>query len=405
MILLSILIPSIPSRFAMTEKLYNHLLTICEGKEIEVLLLMDNKKRSIGMKREALKNVSKGKYFMFCDDDDWVEDIHEVYEACKSEVDVITFKARARNNDGSFFIVTFGLENEVEHNNNGNGSYIDLKRPPFHQCAWHEKFRSIAYPDINYGEDWGWVEQALKKAKSEIFINSVVHSYNYDPNISEAIVETNQKRAIVNFATKNYLGIQQRLIDTINQVSGSDFCLFTFNPQTLPCPSHQSNPYAFKIYAIEKAREMGYDQVLWLDASVYAVKDIQPVWDWLDKHGVFFEEAGHWAGTWSPQRVLDYFGITKEEAMGIPMFSGGYVGLDFRRSIAQEFFAEWKEAMLNGIFKGSWDETRHDMTCGAIIAYKHGLNSFYSSGGQFFAYVGNGFSEPKESAVFHLQGI
>lgn len=404
MILLSILIPSIPSRFAMAEKLYNHLLEQVGDKDIEVLLLMDNKRRSIGMKREALKNISNGKYFIFIDDDDWLFSVDEIYEAAKGDADVITFKVRCFNSDGSEFTVTYGLGNEIEHNTE-NGRYLDCKRPPFSQAAWHEKFKDIIFPSISYAEDWGWAKQANELAKTEMFIDKVLVSYNFDPNISEAVVISTPKQAIVNFATQQYLGIQQRLIDTINQVSGSDCCLFTFNPQTLPCPSHQSNPYAFKIYAIEKAREMGYDQVLWLDASVYAVKNIQPVWDWLDKHGVFFEEAGHWAGAWSPQRVLDYFGITKEQAMQIPMFSGGYVGLDFRNPIAREFFAEWKEAMLNGMFKGSWDETRHDMVAGSIIAHKRDLVKFYSSGGNFFAYVGNGFSEPKESAVFHLAGI
>jgi hypothetical protein len=150
---------------------------------------------------------------------------------------------------------------------------------------------------------------------------------------------------------------------------------------------------------------MGYNQILWLDASVYPVKDITPVFDWLTEKGIFMEEAGHWAGTWSPQYVLDYFNITKEEAMKMPMFAAGYVGFDFRNPISQEFFAEWKEAMLNGMFKGSWDVTRHDMVCASIIANKRGLLPLYSAGGQFFAYIGEAYGTPKDSVVFHLAGM
>ncbi len=88
---LSILIPSIPSRFERAIKLYNEILAMCEGLDIEVLMLTDNKKRTIGEKREALKNLSKGKYFMFVDDDDSLLSIKEIYEATEKDVDVITF--------------------------------------------------------------------------------------------------------------------------------------------------------------------------------------------------------------------------------------------------------------------------------------------------------------------------
>lgn len=89
----------------------------------------------------------------------------------------------------------------------------------------------------------------------------------------------------------------------------------------------------------------------------------------------------------------------------MPMFAAGYCGFDFRRPESIEFFAQWKEAMLNGCFKGSWEDHRHDMTCGSIIAYKLGLVPKYSSGGQFFAYMGEGYGKPASTACFYLYGI
>ena len=64
---LSILIPSIPSRFDKLIATYEHLLILCEGKDIEVLAFTDNKKRTIGQKRDALVQMSNGKYVMFVD--------------------------------------------------------------------------------------------------------------------------------------------------------------------------------------------------------------------------------------------------------------------------------------------------------------------------------------------------
>lgn len=190
MIRLSILIPSIPSRFQKATDLFNKINQQAEGMDIEVLMFTDNKKRSIGLKREALKNMSRGKYFMFVDDDDNIENLKDLYEATKNDVDVITFKQRCLNEDKSDYIITFGLGNDIEHNTK-DGRYLDCKRPPFHVCAWNYKFKCLSYPDINYAEDWGWIKQVLPFAKKEFFIDKIIHSYNFDINLSEADTSDN----------------------------------------------------------------------------------------------------------------------------------------------------------------------------------------------------------------------
>jgi hypothetical protein len=189
---LSILIPSIPSRFDRAQKLYQDLMEKIGDRDIEVLLFMDNKKRTIGEKRDFLKNAAKGKYFMFCDDDDQLLDLDALYQATFEEVDVITFLQRCRNADGSTYIVTFGLGNQVEHNQDTRGNYVDLRRPPFHVCAWHRRFKQHSFGWVNYGEDWVFVEKALKQASLEKHLPVVVHSYNFDPLITEASTESNQ---------------------------------------------------------------------------------------------------------------------------------------------------------------------------------------------------------------------
>ena len=70
---LSILIPSIPSRFRRFQKLFEKINAQATN-EVEILGLFDNKKRSIGHKRDALVQMSKGEYVCFCDDDDDVSE-------------------------------------------------------------------------------------------------------------------------------------------------------------------------------------------------------------------------------------------------------------------------------------------------------------------------------------------
>lgn len=187
---LSILIPSIPSRFDLAKEKYQRYMEMIGDMDVEILMLFDNKKRTIGHKREVLKTMAQGKYFMFADDDDDLISLHEIYDATFLDVDVIDFKVKCANNDGSDFIVTFGLGNEVEHNTD-NGRYLDCKRPPFHNCAWHNKFKKFSYPDASYAEDWFWIEQCLKEATTEHFIDKVLFSYNFDPKVTEASTETN----------------------------------------------------------------------------------------------------------------------------------------------------------------------------------------------------------------------
>lgn len=404
--LLSILICSIPSRFEKVMKLYAEINAMVEDRDIEILILTDNKRRTIGAKREAIKNISNGKYFVYVDDDDSLYSLKEIYEACKNDVDVITYKIKCRNSSGKEFIVTVGLGNEIEHKGDGDGNYIDLKRPPFTQAVWNARFKHVRFPDLNYAEDTGWAEQVLKLAKTEIHIPKVLQGYNFDPLISEAVVDAvAPKRCVVNLATGQFRTGQVRLHSNMLLHNQNIPLLLWGSEAELFAPLHKDNPYAFKIYAIEAAREMGYEQILWLDASVYPIKSIDPVFDWLEEKGIFLEEAGHYLGQWSHDEALNYFGITREDAMKMPMLSAGFVAFDFRNSISQEFFAEWKESMLNGMFKGLWENHRHDLTCASAIANLRGLVPLYSHGGQFFAYIGPSFGEPGPKVVAHLQGM
>lgn len=425
---LSILIPSIPSRFSILRPLIDKLTRMINGRNIEVLVLTDNKHRSIGAKREVLKNIAQGRYFMFVDDDDDLLSIDELYSAaCDNDVDVITFKQQCRNKDGSRFTVTFGLGNPVEHNQN-NGVYIDCKRPPFHVCAWNEKFKKFSFGDVSYAEDWVFVKQCLTEAKTEFFIDKIVHSYNFDMNITEASTESNEywknpngknfpmtkkpepgeSAVVVNLVTngiERYKKGQDRLNQSLD-VYGKGYNKYFFTDESqVGAPKHSENPYAFKIYAIEYARKAGFAEVLWLDASIVAVKPLTPVFEHMRAIGMFMEEAGHYAGSWCNDYTLDYFKITRDQAMKMPMFAAGYVGFDFTSSMAQEFFAEWKESMLNGCFKGLWTDHRHDMTCASIIANLRGYAKHYVSGGKYFAYIGEAYGTPQESVVCHLIGL
>jgi hypothetical protein len=169
------------------------------------------------------------------------------------------------------------------------------------------------------------------------------------------------------------------------------------------CPKHSVNPYAFKPYAFIQAMSKDYDVVFWMDASCYLIKDIQPILDIVERDGYFMHEAGHWAGTWSNDNSLSYFGLTREEAMKIPMFTAGCFGLNLKSEIGLKFLSQWLDAANSGAFKGSWTDHRHDLTCGSIIANR--LEMKFQFGQDYLQYGAPETPVNNETVTIKLQGI
>ena len=190
MILLSILIPSIPSRFeSHLLPLWKELQRQCSesmyGSRVEILTLTDNKQRSIGAKRQALLNLAQGKYIAFIDDDDvpipnYID--RTLPELIMGIIDVITFNQHVSIN-GEMYPLTFKLGHEVNEEPNKEG----FTRPPWHVCFWRRDLvQHCTFPNINYGEDWAWAEQANKCATTSYHIDEFMMTYVYDDNVTEA---------------------------------------------------------------------------------------------------------------------------------------------------------------------------------------------------------------------------
>lgn len=225
-------------------------------------------------------------------------------------------------------------------------------------------------------------------------------------------------KAIISFANSNgnYVTGIARLSDSLRNNFDGDFGSW-IGEHTLGAPLHSENPYAFKIYAFEKAREAGYTQILWLDSSVFAIQNVQPVFDHISQHGYIMQDAGHYVGNWTNDRALDYFRMNRDEAMNIKCYgNAGFLGLDFTNYKAISFFEAWKTAMLDGMFKGNWNNNektesqderclghRHDLSCGSILAHRSGMQ--LQSGDQWLQYAGPYDKTGNESIIFKAQGI
>lgn len=194
--ILSILIPSIPERAKVLDDLMfkiglqRHDLENVHPTLGKVEILYDDTKSfldgglSIGKKREALVKMAKGKYLCFLDDD---EDIAPNYletlvRLCQHDRDVCTFRAIAKNDN--FWSI---IDMSIHHPNiEASPNYITL-RTPWHVCPVRSEFAKMyGFEDINYGEDFKWMEKVLTHVTSEARTTAVLLQYNHSSKTSEA---------------------------------------------------------------------------------------------------------------------------------------------------------------------------------------------------------------------------
>lgn len=191
------------------------------------------------------------------------------------------------------------------------------------------------------------------------------------------------KKAVVSFAdgAGDYRKKLQRLEQSLKGNFDGDFLGFTDYKQ-MGSPKHSEIPYAFKPYAIQKAIDLGYDQILWCDSPIVAKQSIQPVFDHIAKHGyLFFDNIGHSLGTWCNDRTLKHFGIDREDSFSIKQIMACAMGFNTGYDRVCDMFKDYKNVDL---YRGKWhnnDRTesndirvrghRHDQAVMSAVLHKH----------------------------------
>ena len=179
----------------------------------------------------------------------------------------------------------------------------------------------------------------------------------------------------------------------------------------------KSNPYNIKASAIFEAAKRiigGFkESFLWADCSVWAIKDISPIFDIIERDGYYLLSSGYNAAQTCSDKCLDYFGITRDEAEKIPDSSTMVFGFKNGHKIGMEFICEFITASMMGVFEGSREHDnqsqdprflfhRQDQSAATCIAHKLGmkLHSF----GEHVAYDQDGVTPP-ESVVMLARGM
>jgi len=186
MIKLSILVPTVPSRLSFFyPRIMNQLLEQTKTyTDIEILGFFDNKKRTVGEKRQDLLNMARGEFLVFIDDDDRITNdyVQEIMDAIykNKDTDCIVFDSICCIDNGDLKkLCKYGIEYEY-------GDILDGKEwrgKPAHTMVYRSTIaKKHCYSNLNSGEDYDWVLRACKDIQHQTRIEKIL--YYYDANYS-----------------------------------------------------------------------------------------------------------------------------------------------------------------------------------------------------------------------------
>lgn len=181
--LLSILICTTIDRRQMFGLLYMELKKQCAKvkkiADVEILFIEDNKEISVGLKRQMLLEMSKGKYIVFFDSDDFPFDnyVSEIVKALLRKPDCVGFLIHMTTNGKHQQTCCHSLKYK-EWKENINGYDYVRNVTHFNPVKRHLALK-VGFKDMRFGEDKEYSDSVTKLCKKEIFVNKILFHYRY----------------------------------------------------------------------------------------------------------------------------------------------------------------------------------------------------------------------------------
>lgn len=186
-----------------------------------------------------------------------------------------------------------------------------------------------------------------------------------------------------------------------------DYPSSTLRPHT-----EDEGQYNFKIAAFQEAFLKGYNVVLWLDASLYAIQDPMPMFDYINDNGIFLFKSGYPLSATATDKLLSFHNVQREDLFDTPEFATGAVGINIRNPNGSAFFRDWKYDCLHGMFGGSRNHnsndsihpsfkfSRQDQSSASAVLHKMGI----TTSGEDKNWVSY-YPNKTESTIFFVKGV
>ena len=181
------------------------------------------------------------------------------------------------------------------------------------------------------------------------------------------------------------------------------------------CPPHSENPYAIKIYAFREAIKRGYNIIMWLDCSFWALKNPMPIFDIIVDSGNFAFRSGYNCAQTCSDKLLEDVGITRDKAWGLPETATGIVGININNPDGKLVFDYWADFCDRGLFKNNrvhdlndskdprFIHGRQDQSAYSMALYKANVNFLYEDYVAYYNGGNPGYNQ--ERCYFFIGGI
>lgn len=254
MIKLSILVPSTHTRYntflpKIQEQLYSQYesLSYAEKEQVEILVLVDNKKTMLGEKRNNMIDLCKGDYVVFVDDDDRVSDdyIGTLLQATKEGADVIVFKAMVSLNGEAPKVCYYSKD--VKKDYNTDSSYF---RVPNHICCVKKDVSlKSSFPNLQYGEDSGYSKLLLPHIQTETKIDKVLYYYDFNEETTET-----QQHLNPSLRRRN----QKPIVDVVILSNAKNSRLYRMTQQAIDSCIAGANSLPVNVIVVEQNKNVKY---------------------------------------------------------------------------------------------------------------------------------------------------
>lgn len=170
-------------------------------------------------------------------------------------------------------------------------------------------------------------------------------------------------------------------------------------------------PYTVKAAAFEYAIQQGYRTIIWGDASITARKSTDPFIAAVQAKGYWLGSSGYSAAQTCTDACLQYFGVDRDWAAGVPDSATGLFGVCIDHDIALKFIELFIKAGREQAFHGSRKHAkqsqdrrflfgRQDQSCASVIAGKLGMPL-----DPFAQFVRFRWDRDRLDTVFHCEGM
>lgn len=166
---------------------------------------------------------------------------------------------------------------------------------------------------------------------------------------------TPRRRLVVNVATHGYVPLQQGLARSLAAVGYPPEGVRLWTDRLPPeSPPHAEAPYAFKLFAFREAARAGAATVLWVDSPCRFTSPPDALFERIEREGHLLVAGDERLGHWASDECLAAYGLTRDQALELPLMNGSLIGLDLAHPRSRAWLDELFAALGRGLFAGPY---------------------------------------------------